>query len=903
MNKRDDLIPDIQNALQAAPYNCKERANYLEQGVCPQCSKKSLWTWKSEPWNVQCNKKNSCGYTSTAKDLLPNIFTELSKRYVPTEKNPNATADAYLKYIRGFDINLIRGQYSQSVVHNNAPGPNKGANAPSVRFYLDEGKTRYFERVMENEDKVGKKAHFGGKRKADGTLFKGDVWQPQTLNINPRDTIYITEGIFDAIALNTAGFKAVSALSSGTFPIDFIKKHSGKSIKWMFALDNDKAGLQSTTKHLKSLAEIKQDGGCIFPYEGNDWNDLLNAKKLTAEHMKNFKHMGSCAMAESQEEKGILIYAHEGRSFFTFDYGLRKFGFNLDVGSFDDDMASAVEAYKKENKLTGEDKLPPEAHDELRNKALRSSAVVKEIANCVPEFLYTQKNPAADELSYFYRVSMPNGRVYKDTFTNGQQQTATKFNERLGSFAGGAMFDGEANYYNMLRKQWMGNVKEIRAIDYAGYDEKSKGYVFPKFAVIDSKVHKLNNEEFIDTGKVQVKSDYHNVKIDCNTDLADYNDDWFKQVHKAWGTNGLIACAYFTGAVFANQIRDRLQNFPFLELVGDPGTGKSALLKALWESFGRAGHEGTNPGGRKGTAKFLPRVLAQTTLPTVFVEGDAGAVNWDDFKDLYGGIGLYGKANMSNDNQIKISDFRGSLVIAQNLPVKDAQPAFLERIVHCYFSSKDQNDNTAKAFDALQQIESANMSGYLVKVIQNEKRFLEVFFNIQKQVEAKLQQDPDIKTRRVAFTHSVIAGLIKASQLVLPIDNETASAALTSVKAMAHERQNFINAEDPRVESYFDAIEFMEGMIHNKTNFNHSKKPELYLAIDLAHVESEARRHGVNVPPMVELKPLLEQAQCFVKKNHSVGSSITGKTKKCWLFKSRPKLKDLDGDGLEEVAA
>jgi len=926
--KRDDLIPDIQAKLKEAPYHCKLKGKHLEQGVCPQCNKKSLWTWNEQPWNVQCNKKNSCGYTERVEKLFPEIFTELSKRYIPTDENPNATADAYLKYIRGLDHNLLRGQYQQSVIFNS---DNRNITAPSIRIFLDTEKTRYFERVIEDEKAVGKKAHFGGKRKADGSLFKGDVWQPQTQNLQAGDRIHIVEGIFDAIALCQAGYKAISCLSAGMFPYEFIKANddftNSKRYEWVWALDNDKAGINAAIKHMKTMSEtFGIDSSCILPEKGSDWNDLLNAGKLTkhkdsngrstkptpdAESYRRYKFYGDCATAETAEEKAMIIYAYRGRSFFTFDFAKRMYGFELDMTAFNDKMSDLETAYKKDNGLEEQDKIPRDEVEKLRNLALKQSTSVMEIANCVPEFLYTQRNPAADELAYFYRVSMPNGKVYKDTFSNAQQQTANKFNERLGSFAAGAMFDGGANFYSNLRKSWMYDVQEIRAIDFAGYDATSGGYVFPEFGVFNGEVHKLNNEEFIDTGKVQIKSSYHNVDIKCNTDLNDYSDEWFHKVHEAWGMNGLIAACYFTGAVFANQIRDRLQNFPFLELVGDPGTGKSALLKGLWEAFGRRGHEGTNPGGRKGTAKFLPRVLAQTTLPTVFVEGDSGSdnektkssgVNWDDFKDLYGGIGLYGKANMSNDNQIKISDFRGSLVIAQNYPVKDAQPAFLQRIVQCWFDSRNKSEDTRKAAEALYQLDSDNMSGYLIKVIQKEKQFLEVFFKVQKEAEQRLLQDPNIKIQRIAFTHSVIMGLIKASCMLLPIKKETADQALLHVRNMAQDRQVFINSEDPRVEAYFDAIDFMSNMRHNPTSFNHSKNDDL-LAIDLAHVESEARRHGVNVLPVVEIKPLLERSQAFVKKNHPVASAILGKTKKCWVFKARPKLTSDDAmelDGLLE---
>ena len=107
-----DLTPQIINRLQTH-YQFKERGEHLREGVCPDCDKKSLWTWKAKPGMIQCNRISKCGFTDTSKNLFPDLFEHLEKQYPKTQENPNATADAYLHLVRGFDLDTIRGSYTQ----------------------------------------------------------------------------------------------------------------------------------------------------------------------------------------------------------------------------------------------------------------------------------------------------------------------------------------------------------------------------------------------------------------------------------------------------------------------------------------------------------------------------------------------------------------------------------------------------------------------------------------------------------------------------------------------------------------------------------------------------------------------------------------------------------------------
>ncbi|ECF6076958.1 hypothetical protein FNH47_24065, partial [Salmonella enterica subsp. houtenae] len=42
-------------------FSFKEREQYLQQGVCPACHKRELFTSIEKPWMLKCGRENKCG--------------------------------------------------------------------------------------------------------------------------------------------------------------------------------------------------------------------------------------------------------------------------------------------------------------------------------------------------------------------------------------------------------------------------------------------------------------------------------------------------------------------------------------------------------------------------------------------------------------------------------------------------------------------------------------------------------------------------------------------------------------------------------------------------------------------------------------------------------------------------
>ncbi|MGB3211268.1 MAG: toprim domain-containing protein [Desulforhopalus sp.] len=295
----------VRELLQDSRFKFADRGGYLRQGICPDCGKKELYVRKSEPWRIACGRENKCGSSWTAKELLPHLYENYIRRFPPTTENPKATADAYLREDRGFHLIRCRTWYDQE----NYRLPETGESVPTIRFYIDKGRTVYWERLIGKTKADGQKANFGGQRKKNGSLFQGEAWTPPEQELQPGDSCFITEGIFHAIALEHAGKKVAASLTSTTSPGDFIEANKGKDISWILALDGDKSGRKYMLKHRETLLKMEEKVEiCLLQNGQKDWDDFWKEGKLNDQLLDECIYQGTLFTCGSVEEKCWKIF-------------------------------------------------------------------------------------------------------------------------------------------------------------------------------------------------------------------------------------------------------------------------------------------------------------------------------------------------------------------------------------------------------------------------------------------------------------------------------------------------------------------------------------------------------------------------------------------------------------------
>jgi hypothetical protein len=875
------------------------KQGFLQQGRCPSCGKKELYTNAENPWVLRCGRLNKCGEELHIKDLFPDLFASWSDRFpsknnpqTGTVENPNAAADAYMQHGRGFDVTLIDDWYSQGSYYCGK----RDIGTATVKFALPNGAS--WERFIDNPQRFGKmKANFVGS-------YQGQWWQPPNLKVMDLATVkelWLTEGVFDAIALLQNNVTAFALMSCNNFPDKALEQleaqlPSSSRPTLIFALDEGKAGERFTKKFVKRAQELGWKATAAQPPKGKvklDWNELHQRERLSDKNLDEYRHLGQLLIATSATQKALLMYSKKGVQEFPFGFNNSLFWFKLDLGRFNKAYQQAEDAAMRD----GEELTD----DEIRERALQESGSIQELAKCFPQALYYQENKLTDESWYYFRVDFPHDSPsVKNTFSGSQLSSSAEFKKRLLGMAPGAVFNGQTPQLDKLMSQQLYNIKRVQTTDFIGYSREYACYVYNEVAIKDGRLYRLNEEDFFDIGKLSIKTLSQSVGVHLNPDLKKLSNEWPRRLWQAFNAKGFVALSFWFGSFFAEQIRQEHKSYPFLEVIGEPGTGKSTLIEFMWKLAGRADYEGFDPS--KSTLAARARNFAQVSnMPVVLIEGDRGdgkdakqkGFDWDELKTAYNGRSVRARGLRNNGNETYEPPFRGAIVIAQNAEVQ-ASEAVLQRIIHLHTDRSGQTPKTKEAAEWMERVSVDDLSGFILKAAMHEREIMATVNGRCKYYEQWLSTCPDIKNIRIIKNHAQLCALIEALAIVADITPEQIEQTQYMLRAMAVKRQQAINADHPMVQEFWDVIDFIDD--NNLPVLNHSRDPKLY-AINLNHFAEVAAERRQNSPPLADLKRLLKSARnrkfidvrtinsgINARHNESNPYSKRPTSVKCWVF-------------------
>ncbi|QSQ38910.1 toprim domain-containing protein [Xanthomonas translucens] len=896
---QEDLRQQVLTRLERE-YGLKHRpsTDYMRGGTCPSCNKKELYTHYAKPWVLRCGRQAKCGRELHVKDLYDDLFDDWSKRFQTTPAAPNAAADAYLQFSRGFDLAPLKGLYTQDSYFDRKIN----AGTATVRFALAKG--GWWERLIDRPHRFGKqKARF-----APGKSFAGVWWAAPAASVAMQTAreVWIVEGIFDSIALLQHGACAVSAMSSNQFPEQSLRElataRAADLPTLVWALDNEPGARAYTHKHAKRAAVLgfkSRAAQIVQRGDGKktDWNDL-HLRALASDDpqqwdndVKEARYQGDLLTARTAVDKGLLMFEHDGRNDFWLEYGSRLYWFDFDTQRFD--------KLRKEKLGDSDADNSDELEAEELKKIKRAASSVQKIANCYPEALYFQQQEVTDESWYYFRVDFPHdGPSVKGTFTGGHIASASEFKKRLISLAGGAMFTGTGHQLDRLIEEQTEAIKRVDAIDFVGYSKDHRAYLLGAIAVRDGELVTANEEDYFEFDKLRLKTTQKSIRLDIQRDAEAFRTDWLPWLWQCFGTHGMVAMTFWFGSLFAEQIRGGYKSFPFLEATGEAGAGKTTLLTFLWKLLGRSDYEGFDPAksSKAGRARAMGQVSG---MPVVLLEADrsepdkahARTFEWDELKDFFGGGTLATRGVRNGGNETYEPPFRGTIVISQNAAV-DASEAILTRIVKLHFKRPQVTADSRIAADNLNALQVEEVSHFMVRAVRQERAILDLFAERVKMFEAKLRAQPDLRLERVIKNHAQMLALFDCLRLVINIPDDIVEKTRLALLDAAMERQKAISADHVMVNEFWEVFEYLEATGAGKAVVNHSRDPQR-IAINLNHFAARAAQFSQSVPDLKVLRALLSDSRRhkFLGANVAVNSAIlkddlvgAGTTVKCWVF-------------------
>ena len=880
MSPSADILSEVLDRI-TSDFQFKDNGAWLQKGRCPACSRKELFTRKDGPWILRCGRADNCGHEVSVREQYPDIFDTWSNRFKTTEAEPNAAADAYLHHKRGLNLLGMRAAYSQETYYD----PDRRITSATIRFPLPAG--GHWERLIDQPGRFDKKAHF-----KKGSTWGGHWWQApdQPMDVlAAANDIWICEGIFDAWALRDAGLVAVSAMSCNNWPekslADLRRAIAALDLKkaprLVFAFDIGKAGTEYTRKFVERAQEQGWKATAAQPrpegeFEKLDWNDLKNRDALKPDDIAGYLWNGRVLLAQTAVEKAILLYEKHEWASFSFVHQCRTFWASFNA-------AKIAETVEKEG-------ITPKA-------AAKSCAEVTEVANCAFRVLYFQENQAIDESHYYLRIDFPRATApIKRPFSGAAITSASEFKKRLASCTPGGLWEGSTRQLDRMMRQQNGKLKTVETLDFTGYSRVHEAWVLDTIAVHKGRVVRMNDEDYFDLGKTQLKlaAPESNFSIDYDADAFDTT--WLAPFWTAFRENGLVTLSFWVMSLFAEQIRREQKSLGFLEMSGLPGTGKSTLIEFLWKLVGRENYEGFDPA--KSTLAAYTRNLSRVAnLPVVFMEADRSddqphskKFDWDEIKPLFNGRIGRARGVRNAGNETYEPPFRGALVIEQNYPV-NGSPAVMQRIMPLNFTKDGWSEATKAAAGQIEQWPVEDISGTIIHLIKREADYLAKFRAVFKPYEQKFLAGSTTTTKvrdgRIRHNHAQLHAGLDALAALLPLPAEAIKSTHALIDTMAITRDRSLEADHPIVADFWETYDYLEDqqVEGSLAGINQHRKPDQYIAVNLNDFESRCRKANITAPAQDQLKKHLKSSKSRPFLEIKTVNSPDAGGVHCWVFR------------------
>lgn len=873
----------------------------MMRGTCPSCNQKELFISVEQPWRLQCGRSNNCNYSEKTADRYPQVYANVEKITPPTQSNPHAPATTYLSSIRGFDLKRVKFNYSYHHSFWYEKDTKKATPIPisSVQFSLFEGGT--WERMLNDDDthrhgiKLGKTRI---KRGPTGVGFKGLAWAPCSSNndglcksyLKRGDTVIITEGIFKSLSwLHVDDYnkriKVISCLSGQALPTKVFQEHAKKNITWVLAIDNDDTGHRQIEKFVNYCRKYKLKFKVAIPPDSRDWDDLYKDDQLNKYTINQAIQRGAYHTAADSNSRAFWAFLECRKKTACFTHKKSTYKYEFHSGKDSDEKWADLREIK-----------PNYLFDNLGSEQLLFSCntYITQVANHTAKLIYTERDPITMESWKAFEFNFENGAPKQIlTLDGGVMESPSTWNKTILSKTDYGVFDGDIEVLRDLRTGWNGwltkPVDSVRSLGFAGYDSLSKTWVFPTFGFNNNKFLKLNKRDYLE-GEIPVKSRLKAYKI---VKPEPFKGDWIHDYIPVYGMNGLTALAWWTGTLFAEQIREKYKEWCFCEVTGIAGSGKSSMINFLWKLLGFENEEGFDPA--KSTAVGIANKMSQlSNMPCVLLEFDRHDENGKNIskfqievvKDAFNGRSVRTRGKIKA-GETEDAPFRGGLMFSQNSEIQSNEASILSRIVQMHFTTDHFTEESEMKARRLNALTTEDLNGFMLKLLTNTDNYFDL---AMKQFEVCRQTFHEwgiIKNIRVINQHASVAAWLYVLQDMFGLDETTINTAVNHIHSRGIDRDARIVSDHSVVAQFWDVYDYLNDTVDKlgatKQIINLSTDPNV-IAINLNRMQEIALDHKQTFPPMAELKKLLKTSKAYKYIDVKNTRTTENRTRRCWLF-------------------
>lgn len=254
----------------------------------------------------------------------------------------------------------------------------------------------------------------------------------------------------------------------------------------------------------------------------------------------------------------------------------------------------------------------------------------------------------------------------------------------------------------------------------------------------------------------------------------------FDDFYAVFGSQGIVAMAWWLGAKHAEQIRTEQLAFPFLYITGRAGSGKTSLLSYLRKLNGLDSVTSCTP--ERATPRGLARILANAGDQTVIFETGhefkpESKFDWDQIASLYSG-GTVSTHTPSDQTRVT---FKGTLVISANPPI-DCGEQLESRMVRIELTASHTNESRHHAM-RLQELKAQQAKVFSRAVEQHAKQTISYVNDHALAFTAMLlEKHANQLSPRNAKNGGQLVALIDALSLLLNLNQKQYRSALNGVE-------------------------------------------------------------------------------------------------------------------------